>query len=86
MSDYFCQWCYDRGLRYPDNARAGGAESDMKLCPVCKTMKPLSHFACHSGKLGGKKGGKSTGQSKARTTEQARAAARARWTKPEEPE
>lgn len=22
--DYFCQWCYDRGLRYPDNGKPWG--------------------------------------------------------------
>lgn len=46
------------------------------ICPVCKKRVPRSHFACESGSRGGKAG---TGASKARTSEQARAAVKARW-------
>lgn len=29
-ADYFCQWCYDRGLRYPDNGKPWAHAKD---CP-----------------------------------------------------
>jgi len=48
--DYFCQWCYDQGLRYPDdgrpwahavdcphrqNRRSTPAREALKPCPLC---------------------------------------------------
>lgn len=46
------------------------------ICPCCGKRVPRSHFACESGAKGGKAG---TGAAKARTSEQARAAVKARW-------
>lgn len=46
-------------------------------CPCCKKRVTRSHFSCASGA----KGGKATGPRKARTSEQARAAVKARWDK-----
>lgn len=46
-------------------------------CPHCKSEKSSTHFSCAAGA----KGGATTGPTKARTSEQARAAANARWAK-----
>lgn len=46
------------------------------ICPCCNKRVPRSHFACESGSRGGKAG---KGAAKARTSEQARAAVKARW-------
>ena len=45
-------------------------------CPGCKREVGSEHFACVSGAKGGASG---TGRAKARSSEQARAAAEARW-------
>lgn len=53
--------------------------SDEKyLCPGCGEEVSIEHFACKSGAKGGAAG---TGKSKSRSSEQARAAVKARWAK-----
>ena len=49
-----------------------------RVCPCCGESVSDEHFACRSGAKGGAAG---RGESKARTSEQARAAAEARWGK-----
>ena len=47
-----------------------------KVCPCCGEEVADEHFACRSGAKGGAAG---KGEKKARSSEQARAAADARW-------
>jgi hypothetical protein len=56
---------------------AGGTEKRV-ICPGCGKEVGMEHFACISGSVGGASG---VGAVKARSTEQARAAAEARWGK-----
>ena len=48
------------------------------VCPGCGEKVTIEHFACKSGAKGGAAG---TGEVKARSSEQARAAVKARWEK-----
>jgi|SRR6187402_3343536 len=43
---YFCQWCYDRGLRYPDNGKPWAHAIGCPHGPAAATVEAVKCPAC----------------------------------------